>query len=101
VKATYTADVMAPSELTVLMGAVKTSAEDGNNASPDGLKRHTFTQKIPIPSYLIAMVTGKLESKRIGPRTTVWAEKEFVESGTYEFEDADKMLVAQEKLMGE
>ena len=33
-------------------------------------------------SYLIAIAVGKLESRKIGPRTHVWSEKEFVDKVT-------------------
>lgn len=96
VKCTYTAEVVGPSDLTVLMGAVKV---DSTSQDPTAT-RHNFVQKIPIPSYLIAMVAGKLESRKIGPRTSVWAEPELIESAAFEFEDTDKMLIAEENLMG-
>ena len=49
----------APAELVVLMSAVKLSTE---SHPEDPLQRiHKFKQKIPIPSYLIAVVAGSLE----------------------------------------
>ena len=38
-----------------------------------------FEQKIPIPPYLIAIAVGDVVSKKIGPRSHVWSEAEFVE----------------------
>jgi len=92
--------VLAPSAVTVLMGAVRQEKDD-DTCNVEGFQRHYFIQKIPIPSYLIAMVVGKLESKRIGPRSSVWAEKEILERAAYEFEDTEKMLAVEEGLLGE
>lgn len=60
-----------------------------------------FLQKIPIPSYLIAIAVGNLKSKRIGPRSTVWTEQEHLEASAYEFAETEEMLQTAEKLMGE
>jgi len=65
-----------------------------------GKKRHQFSQKIPVPSYLVAVVAGKLGHKQIGPRTTVWAEPAFVEAAAFDFSETEEMLLAAEKLMG-
>jgi leukotriene-A4 hydrolase len=97
VKATYSAEVTAPADLTVLMSAVPSSS----SVLPEkSLKCHKFEQKIPIPSYLVAIVVGKLKGKKIGPRTTVWSEPEFVEQGAYDFSETEDMLQAAEKIMG-
>jgi len=64
-------------------------------------KAHKFVQKIAIPSYLVAIVVGKLGKKEIGPRTTVWSEQEFVEAAAFDFSETENMLQAAEKLMGE
>ena len=64
VKAPYTATITAPSELTVLMSAIR----DGDDQVIDGKKITKFTQKVPIQSYLIAIAVGAIVSKKIGPR---------------------------------
>lgn len=38
-----------------------------------------------IPSYLLALAVGNLESRRLGPISHVWSEPEMVEAGAYEF----------------
>lgn len=43
----------------------------------DGKKTYKFYQKVPIQSYLIAIAAGRLESRRIGPRSHVWSEIEY------------------------
>lgn len=73
--------ITAPAELTVLMSALR----DGVSEAQAGQKTHSFRQPVPVPSYLIAMVAGNLEGRRLGPRSTVWAEPEQVEQAAYEF----------------
>jgi leukotriene-A4 hydrolase len=98
VKSTYSAEITAPAELTVLMSAVRQGEPE---SVADGKKRlHRFTQKIPIQSYLIAIAAGKLESRKIGPRSHVWSEKEFIDASAYEFEDTELMLKSAEELCG-
>ena len=63
-------------------------------------KRHKFLQKIPIQSYLIAIAAGKLESRKIGPRSTVWSEKELVDKAAFEFSETEDMLKKAEELCG-
>lgn len=36
----------------------------------------------------MAIVVGALDSRKIGPRSHVWAEKELIESAAYEFAEA-------------
>ncbi|XP_034843698.1 leukotriene A-4 hydrolase isoform X2 [Mirounga leonina] len=91
VKLTYSAEVSVPKELVALMSAIR----DGEAPDPEDPSRkiYKFSQKVPIPCYLIALVVGALESRQIGPRTLVWSEKEQVEKSAYEFSEAgDKSL---------
>lgn len=89
-KATYKAVVRCPAELTPLMSAVKTSGPDPcpepEWETPEGCGKawasHSFDQAVPIPAYLIAIVCGKLASRRVGPRTQIWSEDEMVEEPT-------------------
>lgn len=97
-KATYSATIKAPKELTVLMSAISDGSEDVDDSS---LKTFRFQQKVPIPSYLIAIVVGQLESRQIGPRSHVWSEKEYVDRAAEEFSDTEKMISVAEELLGE
>ena len=54
---------------------------------PNGLKLHKFEQPVPIPVYLIAIVVGQLESRKLGPRSHVWSEKEYVDKAAFEFSE--------------
>ena len=42
-------------------------------------------QSVPIPSYLLALAVGRLESRPLGPISAVWSEPEMVEAGAHEF----------------
>ena len=63
--------------MVALMSAPSTDAEPNE----DGARlRYAFRQHIPIPSYLIALAVGALESRDIGPRSKVWSEASMVVS---------------------
>ncbi|XP_066561109.1 leukotriene A-4 hydrolase [Amia ocellicauda] len=98
VKHTYYAQVSVPKELVALMSAVR----DGQEPDPQDSSRSVFRfrQPVPMPSYLIAIVVGALESREIGPRSRVWSEKELVDLGAYEFAETEAMLKIAEDLAG-
>uniref|UniRef100_A0A8C5X695 Leukotriene A-4 hydrolase n=1 Tax=Malurus cyaneus samueli TaxID=2593467 RepID=A0A8C5X695_9PASS len=98
VKLTYYAEISVPKELVALMSANR----DGEAPDPDdsSQKIYRFSQNVPVPCYLFALVVGALESRKIGPRTLVWAEKELVDKSAYEFSEAEAMLKTAEDLAG-
>ena len=51
-------------------------------------------------SYLIAIAVGKLESRKIGPRSHVWSEKEYVEQAAFEFSETEEFIQKAEELCG-
>ncbi|ORZ22502.1 peptidase family M1-domain-containing protein [Absidia repens] len=93
IKLTYSASVSSP--LPVIMSALKT--EDIQGA--DGLTTYKFEQRTSIPSYLIAIASGNLESREIGPRSSVWSEPEMIEIAANEFEDTEKFIATGEDLL--
>ena len=95
VKASYTATITAPADLIVLMSAIR----NGENTVGDK-KVAKFIQKVPIQSYLIAIAAGALESRKIGPRSHVWSEAEFVEKAAFDFSETETMLKTAEELCG-
>ncbi|KAJ3064769.1 Leukotriene A-4 hydrolase [Podochytrium sp. JEL0797] len=94
VKIKYTAEISCPSHLRALMSAVPTSETTSGD-----LKTCHFTQKIAIPSYLIALAVGNIAGKRVGPRTTVWSEPEVVESAAWEFADTELFIKTGEEIL--
>ncbi|KAL7882699.1 hypothetical protein SRHO_G00003570 [Serrasalmus rhombeus] len=72
VKHTYYAKVSVPKELIAVMSAVR----DGQEPDPSDSSRaiYRFRQPVPMPSYLIALVVGALES-RLNEGHTVYLER--------------------------
>lgn len=98
VKCWYNAKVSALREITILMSAVRNKPEP--HPTDDTKLVHKFEQKVPIPSYLIAIVGGDLESRKLGPRSHVWSEKEYVDQAAFEFSETEQMLKTAEDLLG-
>ncbi|RUS91516.1 hypothetical protein EGW08_000737 [Elysia chlorotica] len=98
VKFPYTAKVKCPRDITVLMSAER----EGTEPCPDDPSQvfYKFSMKVPIPSYLVAIVAGDLEYRNIGPRSKVWSERELVEAAAYEFAETEQMLQTAEQLGG-
>ena len=99
VKVTYSAKITHPSNLTALMSAVRNSIEPSSSSYDHSVS--TFHQSVPIPAYLIAVVCGELEGRKIGPRSTVWAEPAVVDSAASEFIDTEQMIQVAETLCGQ
>ncbi|MFC0676643.1 M1 family metallopeptidase [Lysobacter korlensis] len=93
VRFTYTANVTSPEDTMVLM-----SADNDPKAPRDG--EYSFKMPQPIPSYLLAIAAGDLVFKPISERSGVWAEPSAVDKSVKEFEDTEKMIVANERLYG-
>ena len=53
-----------------------------------------------LQSYLIAIAGGKLESRKIGPRSHVWSEREYVDKAAHDFAETEIMLQKAEDLCG-
>ncbi|XP_057709683.1 leukotriene A-4 hydrolase [Corythoichthys intestinalis] len=98
VKHTYYAQVSVPKDLVAAMSAVR----DGREADPRDAARavYRFRQNVAVPSYLIALVVGALESRQIGPRSSVWSEAEYVDRAAFEFSETEAMLKTAEDLAG-
>lgn len=96
VKTPYQAEVTVPKDLVALMSAVGTGSSV-HPQNPD-LMVFTFTQKVVIPSYLIALVVGPLVSQQVGPRSKVWTEKEMLEISAWEFAEVESQLAVAEEI---
>ena len=69
---TYSASVTVPAPLRALMSAVPLErAEASSTAQAAGTSTFHFEQKVPVPTYLIALAVGNLESRKIGPISRV------------------------------
>lgn len=59
IKFTYRAVVKHPVELTALLSAIRVSSDNGTTE---------YEQTVPIPSYLLAIAVGAIESRTVGPQ---------------------------------
>jgi aminopeptidase N len=93
----YRAAITVPSELTAVMSAG--SAGKGPGDRP-GTTTFLFDMPQAIPTYLIALAVGKLDSRALSPRSRVWAEPERVEAAAHEFAEIEDMITKAEELFG-
>ena len=59
-----------------------------------------FEQTIAVPSYLIALVVGRLASYDFSDRIRVWSEASLLERCKYEFQGTEQVLSTAERLLG-
>lgn len=90
---TYSADVKVPEGMMALM-----SAKNPTKKSKDGL--YHFEMNQPIPVYLIALIVGNVEYRKIGKNCGVYSEPEMIRQVAWEFKDLRKMIVAAEGIYG-
>jgi len=99
-KVTYTAKVQVPAPLTALMSAIRDGEPTSSDENGSEVRTFSFAQAVPIPTYLLALVIGKLSSRQVGPRSHVWAEDATIERAEYEFSgDTDTFLCIAESLL--
>ncbi|MDE3032564.1 MAG: M1 family metallopeptidase [Acidobacteriota bacterium] len=96
VRIAYQAEVTIPEGLTAVMSA----GPAGDAPAGPGLHCFRFTMPQPIPSYLLALAVGRLESRDLSPRSRVWAEPETVEAAAWEFAGVEDMILKAEALFG-
>lgn len=97
IRLTYEAEVEVPQPLGAVMSAGPAGERPG--ARP-GTRAFRFAMPQPIPSYLLALAVGRLESRDLGPRSRVFAEPETVEAAAYEFAETEAMISRAEELFG-
>ena len=95
VKTTFSARVLAPAGMAVLMSAVP-----GKKKKRRKLMIHKFRQDVPIASYLVAMAVGNLKKRSLGERTHVWSEPEILETAATDFSETETMLKTGEDICG-
>ena len=91
-KVTYDARIRCPDELTPLMSAI-CIGQDASGA-------YLFHQRVPVSSYLIAIVVGHLACKRIGRISHVWTEPEKLDECAAEFDNVDQFIDAADRVTG-
>lgn len=97
VRVPYEAEVTLPEPLVAVMSA----GSEGSQAGPDsGRRTFRFKMPQPIPTYLIALAAGNLESRELGPRSRIWSEPETCGAAAYEFAEIERMIQTAETLFG-
>jgi len=97
---TYEAKVTVPAWATAVMSALSKDETKTSTVSEldNGCLQYEFNQPVPIPSYLLALAVGKLESRDVSPRCRVWSEPSMVDAVAFEFSQVEDFLVAAESL---
>jgi leukotriene-A4 hydrolase len=98
-KFTYSATVTVPQWCTVLMSAIAHGHVKSNDH--EQTKKWSFRQDVPIPSYLLAIAAGEMESVELSPRSRVWAEPRVVTRAAHEFAQTEAFLRAAEEITGQ
>ena len=89
VKFTYCAMVTVPSWATPVMSGLLQKVV-GNV--------HHWEQPVPIPSYLLALAVGDLESRDLSNRVRIWSEPSMVQSAAWEFDDTETFISIAESI---
>ena len=87
VKSSYSARIKVPKEFNVFMSASKTA-----QYTDEQFTYSEFKQEVPIPSYLLALISGNIYQKAISDRTGVITEPEFLDFCAKELEDLEKFV---------
>lgn len=88
IKSTYSANITVSSSVAVFMSANKTNQY---NLS-ENQTTYEFKCSIPIPSYLLAIISGNVVEKQVGPRTFVITEPNDMPAFSKELEDMEVYL---------
>lgn len=95
-RVTYQAEVTVPEGFTAVMSA----GPAGDAPARGGGRAFKFRMPQPIPSYLLAIAVGELQSRDLSPRARVWAEPATVEKAAREFAGVEDMIARAETLFG-
>jgi leukotriene-A4 hydrolase len=97
IRQTWTARIVAPQALSVVMSAEMLGPE----AKPvRGGRAWRFRMQQPVAPYLIAIAIGDLAFHKLGPRTGVYTEPAGLAAAAYELEGLEKLVEAAEALYG-
>lgn len=98
IRQTYSARIVAPEALRVVMSADHLTPE-GEPAGP-GMRAWRFRMDERVPPYLMAIAIGDLAFEATGPRTGVFTEPSMVRRSADELVDLEEMVEAAEGLYG-
>jgi leukotriene-A4 hydrolase len=93
VKSTFNATLLVEAPYVALASALPTKKSE--ILRPDGLAPilvYEFSQQVPVPSYLLALVAGHIEYKSVGRRTGVYAEPAILEKSANELVEMETFM---------
>ena len=96
-RVTYRARVTVPEPLVAVMSAGPAGERPGPRP---GTRTFLFEMPQPIPTYLVALAVGELDSRDLSPRSRVWAEPSVVAAAAHEFAGIEDMIRTAEGLFG-
>ena len=97
VKSPFSIHVTVPTPLM----AVASGEPVGEPSEVSGRRTFVYAQKVPVMSYLIAVIVGEFESCEIGRRSRCYAEPAVVEAARQEFTDiVDEFLDTAQRVIG-
>jgi len=96
-KVTVEAHIRVPKIVKCVFSGLLSSQKESENDNK--LTHYHFTQKNPIPTYLIVLAAGDIEYSSNTERTGIWAEKELLAKATYEFANADLFIKKAEEYL--
>ena len=100
IRQTYSARIVAPADLKVVMSAESLTPEGEAVAGRTDQRAWRFRMTNPVPPYLIAIGVGDLEFAAIDARTGVWTEPSVLAAARSEFVSTAEMVDAAERLYG-
>ncbi|WP_029087439.1 M1 family metallopeptidase [Brevundimonas aveniformis] len=98
IRQTYSARIVAPEALSVVMSAEHLTPE-GEPAGP-GMRAWRFRMDNRVPPYLMAIAIGDIAFEATGPRSGVFTEPSTLEASADEMVDLEQMIEAAEGLYG-
>eukprot|EP00435_Cladocopium_sp_Y103_P005842 s4086_g1.t2 len=97
VKSPFSISVTVPTPLT----AVASGNPCGDPVSDGAFRTFVYEQKVPVMSYLIAIVVAHLDSCDIGPRSKCYAEPGVIKAAQKEFQDiVEEFIVTAQEVVG-
>ncbi|CAJ1402841.1 unnamed protein product [Effrenium voratum] len=97
VKAPFTIALTVPAALT----AVASGNPSGDVVTQGDSRTFKYEQNVPVMSYLIGFVVARLESCRIGPRSTCYAEPGVLQAAQKEFQDiVEEFIITAQEVVG-
>lgn len=98
IRQTWSARIVAPADLTVVMSAEHLTPR--GEAAGAGQKAWRFREPNPVPPYLIAIGAGDVAFAPFDERTGVWTEPSRLAAARAELEPTAEMVDAAESLYG-